>query len=70
MPSKFVTATLALSAFGLLAACDPEPGTTEWCEMIKEKAAGDITANEATEFAKSCAGDALENMLNGGDSNN
>lgn len=70
MPSKFVTATLALSALGLLAACDPEPGTPEWCEMIKEKAAGDITANEAAEFAKSCAGQELNNLLNGGGSNN
>ena len=74
MPSKLLTTAILLSTASLLTACDPEPGTPEWCEMIKEKPAGDITANEAAEFAKSCAGEelseGLNKLLNGDDSNN
>ena len=38
----------------LLAACSPEVGSDEWCNDMKEKATGDWTANEASDFAKSC----------------
>ena len=58
----------ALGATALLAGCEPEPGTPEWCEDMKEKDSGDWTANEAAEFAKSCALDDLnegiQNLLN------
>ena len=60
MPSKILAAASIIATAGLLAACDPEPGTPEWCEMIKEKPAGDITANEASEFAKSASWHFLE----------
>lgn len=43
-----------LVAFALIAACAPEPGSKEWCAQLKEKSAGDWTANEAAEYAKSC----------------
>lgn len=49
----FVLACLSVSALGL-AACEPEVGSEEWCQDMKEKNKGDWTANEATEFAKSC----------------
>ena len=38
----------------LLAACSPEVGSEEWCNDMKEKAKGDWTANEASDFAKNC----------------
>ena len=46
----------ACLGFGLvgLSACSPEVGSKEWCADMKEKNKGDWTANEATEFAKSC----------------
>lgn len=45
---------LCLITFWLIAGCSPEVGSKEWCARMKEKPAGDWTANEATEFAKSC----------------
>lgn len=47
-----VMATLVLS-FSLMA-CSPKVGTPEWCKMIKEKSAGDITPNEAADYATEC----------------
>ncbi len=38
----------------LAAACAPEPGSKAWCEEMDEKPKGDWSANEATEYAKSC----------------
>lgn len=38
----------------ILAACSPEIGSEQWCEQIKAKAVGDITANEAGNYAKHC----------------
>ncbi len=38
----------------LLAACSPEVGSDAWCEDLAAKDKGDWTANEATEFARSC----------------
>jgi len=37
-----------------LAACAPEVGSERWCENMREKTPGDVTANEALEFARSC----------------
>jgi hypothetical protein len=37
-----------------LAACAPEVGSERWCENMREKPPGDVTANEALEFARSC----------------
>ncbi|WP_114766846.1 DUF3012 domain-containing protein [Vibrio rhodolitus] len=42
---------LGLSLFVI--ACT-EVGSEEWCEDMKQKAKGDWTANEATDFAKHC----------------
>ena len=38
----------------LLAACSPEVGGDERCNDMKEKATGDWTASEASDFARSC----------------
>ncbi|RLA22074.1 MAG: DUF3012 domain-containing protein [Gammaproteobacteria bacterium] len=37
-----------------LTACEPEVGSDAWCENMIDKSKGDWTANEATEFARSC----------------
>lgn len=44
---------VALFALGV-AACSPDVGSPEWCTKMKEKPKGDWSANEATDFAKSC----------------
>lgn len=38
----------------LLLGCAPEVGSPEWCDAIKEKKSGDITMNEAKDYAKNC----------------
>ena len=40
--------------FTQLAACTAEVGSDEWCDNIKDKPKGDITANEAKEYTKQC----------------
>ena len=46
---------VALAGFAaLLGACSPEVGSEDWCQDMKQKAKGDWTANEATNFAKHC----------------
>lgn len=37
-----------------LSACAPEVGSEKWCTQMKEKAKGDWTANEATDYTKHC----------------
>lgn len=39
---------------GLLTACSPKIGSPEWCEMIEKKDKGDLTINEAKDYAKHC----------------
>lgn len=53
---KSFLAAVALVAFAMvpLAACSPEVGSKEWCADIKKKPKGDLTANEAADFAKHC----------------
>jgi hypothetical protein len=38
----------------LLVGCNPEVGSEQWCNNLKEKPKGDWTANEAKDFAKHC----------------
>ena len=38
----------------LLAACAPEVGSPKWCAAIEEKPKGDLTMNEAKDYAKHC----------------
>lgn len=44
----------AASLLFSLSACSPEIGSEEWCADMKEKPKGEWTANEASEYAKSC----------------
>lgn len=48
----FFLITIGTSA--LLTGCAPEVGTEAWCKQISEKPKGDLTANEAADFAKHC----------------
>ena len=52
MKKVLIPAILVLSM--LSAGCSPEVGSKEWCEDMDEKPKGDWTANEASEYAKSC----------------
>ncbi|MEX0921291.1 MAG: DUF3012 domain-containing protein [Rhodovibrionaceae bacterium] len=57
--SKTILRSLALGAglglaLGVLAACEPELGSPEWCEEMKDKPTGDWTVNEAGAFTKHC----------------
>lgn len=38
----------------LLTGCSPEIGSQAWCDEVKAKPTGDITGNEAADFAKHC----------------
>jgi len=51
---NLITTLATLSLFSVLAACSPEVGTKAWCESLGDKAKGDWTANDATQFAKYC----------------
>jgi len=52
---KKIIVTLVASAFlTLLTACSPEIGTEQWCSDMKEKAKGDWSTSQATDFAKHC----------------
>jgi hypothetical protein len=47
-------ACVALAMPLLLAACAPEVGSEAWCKQIEEKGVGNITANEAADYARHC----------------
>ena len=52
---KFSVTALVATVFAItLSACSPEIGSKEWCDQIKAKSKGDVTANEAKDFAKPC----------------
>ena len=48
------TIFLTLFVSVLITGCSPEVGSDAWCSEIKTKAGGDITTNEAADFAKHC----------------
>ncbi|WP_416896946.1 MAG: DUF3012 domain-containing protein [Minwuia sp.] len=43
----------------VLAACEPEVGSKDWCAEMQEKPKGDWTINETSDFTKHCLIDAL-----------
>jgi len=49
-----MTLILAAATLGLVAACEPEVGSEEWCDKMAEKPKGDWTANETADYAKHC----------------
>lgn len=44
----------ALAVPLLLISCAPEVGSERWCEAIRDKGPGNITANEAADYARHC----------------
>jgi hypothetical protein len=40
--------------FPLVSACAPEVGSPDWCKAIEEKPKGELTMNEAKDYAKHC----------------
>lgn len=43
-----------LVAASLLSACAPEVGSPDWCKSIETKPKGEMTMNEAKDYAKHC----------------
>lgn len=43
-----------IALVSLITACVPKVGSPEWCESIEEKPKGDLTINEAKDYAKHC----------------
>ena len=52
--NKIISASLIVLYTLALSACSPEIGSENWCSNMKEKAKGEWTTNEATDFAKHC----------------
>ena len=50
LPSRSLFLIALVAVFG----CEPEVGSEAWCNAIAEKPKGDITFNEAGEYAKNC----------------
>lgn len=46
--------SLIIISLCLLTACSPKVGSPEWCKKIETKDTGDITVNEAKDYAKHC----------------
>jgi len=46
--------SLALLTAFFIVGCAAEVGSQAWCDEIKAKPTGDITGNEAADFAKHC----------------
>ncbi len=51
---RILTSLLVLASVLTLTACAPEVGSPEWCKSIEEKPKGDLTMNEAKDYAKHC----------------
>lgn len=51
--ASLILAAVFMAAF-IVSACAPEVGSDKWCEQLKEKPKGDLTANEMGDFAKHC----------------
>lgn len=52
--ANLIRSIAALGAVLVVAACDPEVGSTEWCEALNEKPKGDWTFNETADYTKHC----------------
>lgn len=46
--------SLILASMLTLTACAPEVGSEAWCNAMKEKPKGDLSANEVSDFAQHC----------------
>lgn len=51
---RILTSLLVIASVLMLSACAPEVGSPEWCKSIEEKPKGELTLNEAKDYAKHC----------------
>jgi hypothetical protein len=51
---RILPSLLVLASVFMLSACAPKVGSPEWCKSIEEKPKGDLTMNEAKDYAKHC----------------
>ncbi len=51
---RILSSLLIVTGVLTLTACAPEVGSPEWCKSIEEKPKGDLTMNEAKDYAKHC----------------
>lgn len=51
---RMIKLFLVVVSVHLLSACAPEVGSPEWCKSIEEKPKGELTMNEAKDYAKHC----------------
>lgn len=54
MSSWFMKTLVLIFVMVTMAGCAPEVGSEAWCKKLSEKPKGEWTANEASEYAKSC----------------
>lgn len=51
---KVIRWALVVTLIPLVSACAPEVGSPKWCKAIEEKPKGELTINEAKDYAKHC----------------
>lgn len=51
---RTLSSLLVIASVFMLSACAPEVGSPEWCKSVEEKPKGDLTMNEAKDYAKHC----------------
>lgn len=49
-----IPAVLSVCLATVLSACSPTIGTEAWCKALKEKPAGDWSANDTANFGRHC----------------
>jgi hypothetical protein len=52
--SRIIKLLLVITLAHLVSACVPEVGSPDWCKSIEEKPKGELTMNEAKDYAKHC----------------
>ena len=51
---RMVKLLLVVALVHVVSACAPKVGSPAWCTSIEEKPKGDLTLNEAQDYAKHC----------------
>lgn len=52
--TKLTRLLMVLACVYGLSACAPEVGSPDWCKTIEAKPKGEMTMNEAKDYAKHC----------------
>jgi hypothetical protein len=51
---RTVKLLLVVTLVHVVSACAPKVGSPEWCKAIEEKPKGELSLNEAKDYAKHC----------------